>query len=877
MAEWPLYGRDREIAHMTQLLEDPAGRGLVLSGPAGVGKSRLGLECMRIAVEHDWAVTRVPATYATRNLPLGAVILAGPSENTVVVAPHEQTEAVHKVAHDLVRKANSRRLVMLVDDVQWLDQLSAVLVHQMAVTGMAFVVLTARTGLTVPDPILALWKDGAVERVSVAPVSREAVEALLTTVLEGPVAGAAVAELADRSAGNLLFLRHLVLAGLEGGGLRQDAGVWQLAPASGAPPRLVELVESRLAGLESDERACLEVIAFGEPLELGEIITVADETLVQRLESKGLVSVQADGWGGAKVLLAHSIFGEVLRAETSVIRARRITAGLAEGAEARRPAQPDELLRIATWRLVCGGGDPELMHAAAAAAHGRRDYDLAVRLATAAITVGAGFNSRLLMAESRASSGHRDEAEREFAILATAATGQDEHAAVAYARLRNAVTNGDQYLGLRVYREALETITDPVRRMELRAQHATLVIVQEGPRGALRAIEDLWSESLGGVAKVNAAVMRCFALGRSGQVSQALAVAESGMAAHRLLSGPVDLNPAVHDFAACEALAFAGRIEEWERLAQGAYDDAIRGRSALMQLYFAYQLAKMNLARGLIRTAVRLTGEAVGIAHQINDGPMLVASLTTRAEALALCGDVDGSGRALAEAESLQQFPWFFTEPAVARAWLAVANGDLVTAQRVLEGEVERSMAWDDFRAASLALHSLVRLGETRLARDALQDLAQRVEGDLVQTQARHANAVLNKKGAELEIVADQFVQMSATLLAAEAYCDGAVAFRHHGEPKRAAAASQKATRMLERCEGARTPATRSLDLRAELTQAERRTAMLAGQGMSNKDIAAIEVVSVRTVESRLQCVYTKLGISSRTDLAAEFSGRSGP
>jgi DNA-binding CsgD family transcriptional regulator len=877
MAEWPLCGRDREIAHVTQLLEDPDGRGLVLSGPAGVGKTRLGQECARIADEHGCAVIRVPATYATSHLPLGAVILSGPSENTVVVAPHEQAEAVHKVAHDLVRKANGRRLVMLVDDVHWLDQLSAVLVHQMAVTGMAFVVLTARTGVTVPDPIVALWKDGAVERVSVAAVSREAVEALLTTVLDGPVAGAAVAELADRSEGNLLFLRHLVLAGMESGGLRQDAGVWQLAPASGAPPRLVELVESRLAGLEVDERACLELIAFGEPLELSETIALTDETLVQRLEKKGLVSVSADGWGGAKVLLAHSMFGEVLRAETSVIRARRITAGLAEAAEARRPARPDELLRIATWRLVCGGGEPDMMHAAATAAYGRHDYDLAARLASAAVAVGGGFASRLLMAESHGSSGHRDEAERELSTLATEATGPDQQAAVAYARLRNSVNKGDHYSGLRVYREALESITDPARRAELRAQQAVLVIVQEGPRGALRATDDLWSESLEGAAKVNAATIRCFALGRSGQVSQALAAAESGRAAQQLLTVPMDINPAVHDFVACEALAFAGRIEEWERQAQRGYDDAIRDHSASMQLYFVYQLAKANLARGLIRTAVRLTGEAVGIAHQINDGILLLASLTIRAEALALCGDVDGASRALAESESLQQFPWLFTEPAVARAWLSVANGDLVTARRTLEGEVERSMAWDDYRSASLALHSLVRLGESRIARDPLQDLAQRVEGDLVPTQARHATAVLNRDGEELEAVGGQFARISAMLLAAEAYCDAASAFRHNGEPKRAATLAQKATKTLDLCEGARTPATRALDLRAELTQAERRTAMLAGQGMSNKDIAAVEYVSVRTVESRLQCVYTKLGISSRTELAEQFTGHEAP
>ena len=56
--------------------------------------------------------------------------------------------------------------------------------------------------------------------------------------------------------------------------------------------------------------------------------------------------------------------------------------------------------------------------------------------------------------------------------------------------------------------------------------------------------------------------------------------------------------------------------------------------------------------------------------------------------------------------------------------------------------------------------------------------------------------------------------------------------------------------------------------VRAELTPAERETALLAATGRSSKDIAADLVLSVRTVENRLQRVYEKLGVSSRTELS---------
>ncbi len=51
------------------------------------------------------------------------------------------------------------------------------------------------------------------------------------------------------------------------------------------------------------------------------------------------------------------------------------------------------------------------------------------------------------------------------------------------------------------------------------------------------------------------------------------------------------------------------------------------------------------------------------------------------------------------------------------------------------------------------------------------------------------------------------------------------------------------------------------------LTERERQIAALAGKGVSNKDIALEVGISVRTVEGHLYQVFTKLGVSSRSDL----------
>ncbi|MDQ3669188.1 MAG: LuxR C-terminal-related transcriptional regulator, partial [Actinomycetota bacterium] len=60
-----------------------------------------------------------------------------------------------------------------------------------------------------------------------------------------------------------------------------------------------------------------------------------------------------------------------------------------------------------------------------------------------------------------------------------------------------------------------------------------------------------------------------------------------------------------------------------------------------------------------------------------------------------------------------------------------------------------------------------------------------------------------------------------------------------------------------------------------ELTEAERKVAELAVEGLSNKEIARTLVVSVPTVEAHLSHAYAKLGIRSRTQLAAHLSAGS--
>ena len=79
LSRWPLVGRDDEIALASSALS--ASGSVVLTGAAGVGKTRLAREVITTgAQEHDrteWVV----ATHAAAAVPLGAVAHLVPSES----------------------------------------------------------------------------------------------------------------------------------------------------------------------------------------------------------------------------------------------------------------------------------------------------------------------------------------------------------------------------------------------------------------------------------------------------------------------------------------------------------------------------------------------------------------------------------------------------------------------------------------------------------------------------------------------------------------------------------------------------------------------------------------------------------------------------
>lgn len=87
---WPLVGRAAELERVAGFLRVGQGA-IVLAGPAGVGKTRLGSECLEVAAFQGFVPLRVAATQGAAGLPFGAfahlTFLFAPSSGDCVTTP----------------------------------------------------------------------------------------------------------------------------------------------------------------------------------------------------------------------------------------------------------------------------------------------------------------------------------------------------------------------------------------------------------------------------------------------------------------------------------------------------------------------------------------------------------------------------------------------------------------------------------------------------------------------------------------------------------------------------------------------------------------------------------------------------------------------
>jgi hypothetical protein len=336
-APWPFTGRADELELVRRSLA--AGRGgLVVTGPAGSGKTRLVTEAVRGA---DCA--RAAGTPEARNIPFAAFAHLLP-----------ETVTLHRAVHLL-----SGVRLLLVDDAHLLDDSSAALLHQLALHGRTRLLVVATDGTAAPGAVSRLWSGELLPRLALEPLPREETAELLTAGSGTPLEPLTVDRLHRLCRGDLRLLRELLTAVREEGLLVPVPGTGRRAWRGPVPvtPVVRERTARVLDRARAQERETLDRLAFAEPLPLDLNRDALDLRALEDLEAEGLVTV--DDHGATR--LAHPLHGPVLRAAAGRLRARRLADRTADrtgpALEAERAALAERVARADVRRAETPVGD----------------------------------------------------------------------------------------------------------------------------------------------------------------------------------------------------------------------------------------------------------------------------------------------------------------------------------------------------------------------------------------------------------------------------------------------------------------------------------------------------------------------------------------
>ena len=337
---WPMIERELEFARIRDALGDKNGHcGVVLTGDAGVGKTTLA----RYAVDGmELQVRWVAGTVSARSIPLGVF--------AHLVGPATSSDPVTYLAAARESLLSNGHPVIGVDDAHLLDELSATLLHQLAIDKAVHIIATVRSGEAVPDAITSLWKDDHVVRVALTPFSKEQSVELVERVLGGRLEGLSADLMWDASGGNALFLRHLVQGAVESGSLREVNNVWQLRGRATITSELAALLESRIDRLDDDVTHVLQLLTLCEPIDLDVLMELAGERPVENAEDAGLIRIGRDG-RALTVRYAHPLFGEVIRKRLGFAASRRLRGKLVSALRTRPLRTASDRIRLAGLAL----------------------------------------------------------------------------------------------------------------------------------------------------------------------------------------------------------------------------------------------------------------------------------------------------------------------------------------------------------------------------------------------------------------------------------------------------------------------------------------------------------------------------------------------
>jgi len=772
---WPMVGRGSELEALADWFRDDSIGGVLLTGGAGVGKTRLAEEVLELAEAAGLPSGRASGHPEGRSIAFAALAHLLPTDVASPIGTDDLDRAAvfHRARAAFRDRAGDQRLLLLIDDGDQLDDLSRALVTSLVQSRSVFAVLTMRT-TSGSTPFDHLVKDGHLRCLGVDPLREASVETLLHRALGGSLVAESLARLRDAAMGNPGVLRQLVESARDAGTLREHDGVWRLVGPLQPTLSFEELVAERLSGLDDVHHHAAELLAIAGEIALEVLVTVTGHEVLEDLERSGLLTVRHSGRRTA-VSLAHPLFGEVLLHQLPALRGRRLRRELADALESVGARRRDDRVRLVAWRLDTGGAvDREDVVHAARLALLEGDDSIAERLVRRAAAAGDGAGAMELLAELHF---RRNEPERLEAVLAEIdLTELPEAERVRVVRRRSsnrfyAMTDPDGALA--VLDETAHLFSEPQAVQAVAAHRATILSMVGRIDDALCYTEPLL-ETDDPRLRFEVLRARSLALAAAGRGEDALVLIDEASTIHdrfdRDLTRP---GRSILLFNHIFSLTELGRLDEARAAGTAAAaGEVVGGRVS----WLAFARPRVELLAGDAAAALALS-EVYALearARGAFGAERWVLSLVGMARLLG--GDSEQGRRDLDRVAKL----WpeegygglFRSDRDRALGWSAMEQSGAADAQALLLRGAELAAQRGAYALEAMLRHDVVRFGGAGAVVDRLAELAGIMQGRLATARADHAVGIVAADPGRVAAAVDAFEAAGSPLLAAEAALD---------------------------------------------------------------------------------------------------------
>ena len=866
-----LHGQSALVRAVVDELIAPDSVGVVLVGEAGIGKTAIA----RRAADHlqdAVSVLQVRGGVGLQPIPYGA-LSRYLGELTVADVGSPAAVLRHFMRHISGSIKGQSPPIVLIDDAHRLDDESALLIMQLATARKVKVLATARQ---VPGPageFARAVKDGLLGQYVVEPLTLPGVRELCEQVLGGPVLTGTVRLLAGTTRGNPLFLTMLLDQGRAQGYLVEENGVWRARgprPALDAP--MADLVLHGVGEQGDDERAALEFLAVAGPVPLASLEAGADRSALAHLLHEQLIEV--DPADGHLVSLRHPLLAEAIRGSMTAVRA----SDLAARAHAARPeplrSPHDVLGAVASALEASSPVDDSLLLRAARIGNRLHDPSFAQR-ALGAVQAQVPTSAYLL----EAAWAHWNERNYEFAraLLDESLRAADSQQAAREAtvlallmQLREGSAGSGRHDDVDRWADLLVAVAGGDGEPRARGAGTGVHLLRTFGsilQGDLRGLEDLASvppdPALPDAVQVGHLGLLAHVHTRTGRPR---AASEALERACILLEADPEPLLTYRDLVTGEyllALVCRGSWDEARAVFHRTYPTGCAG-SSLLSGWLDVIDGSMSLHAGSFRTARHHLLLAVEAFRDVDPSHVLAWVAGAAAFASARAGDAQGARALLDGRGMLQGLPGSVTHQ-MGEVYFTAALGhlgepDVLPRLRRIAVQAEGR---GSLLVAAAALNHAVVLGD-RSALQPLADVTRDVDGEEGLALHRFAAAAVAGDRDALVAVSEAAEDRGSLLLAVRSLEEAALV-----RPPGAAARGIERKLFALRADlkilpggtaGAGAHGTR-------LTRGEQAIVKFVAAGHTNREIAAIQGVSTRTVEGHLYRIFAKLGISSREAL----------